>query len=240
MTNRKSKTSIKSLLLSVIGIVTYPFINIFNSIKINDTNHLDNLPNRNVLFVSNHQTYFWDVITLYHIFSAHSWGKKKKLGFPYYLIRPYTEINYVAASKTMNSSFVAKLFALAGAITVKRTWNNSSGESLSGLDVGDTRNISRAIENNWMITFPQGTTSPFAPGRKGTGFIIKQNKPIVIPVVIKGFSNTFSKKGIGVKRINSKLEVTFKAPLNIGYNSSSDEILHLVMDAIEQSEKFNI
>ena len=79
MTNHKNKPPLKSLLLSVIGFVTYPFINVFNSIKINDIYHLDNLPKRNVLFVSNHQTYFWDVITLYHIFSAHSWGKKKKL-----------------------------------------------------------------------------------------------------------------------------------------------------------------
>ncbi len=237
--NPKVRSTGKSTLLSIIGLLSYPFINLFNSLKINDSNHLDNLPENNVLFVSNHQTYFWDVITLYHIFSAHYWDKKKKLGIPYYLIRPFTNINYVAAGSTMSGSLVARMFALAGAVTVKRTWNSSSGEKLTGLDIGDTRNISRSLEKNWLITFPQGTTTAFAPGRKGTAFIIKQNKPIVIPIVIKGFSNTFNKKGIGIKRMKTTLEVTFKAPLQIDYNASTDKILDQIMDAIEQSEKFN-
>ena len=127
---------------------------------------------------------------------------------------------------------------LAGAITVKRTWRAEGGEVRRGLDPGDTRKIARALDHNWVITFPQGTTKPFAPGRKGTAFIIKQTKPIVVPVVITGYWRAFNKKGLKFKKKGTKLSVTFKAPLNIDYNQSTEQILETVMDSIEQSKKF--
>ncbi len=230
----------KGFLFFIIGIFTYPIINIINSLTIKGMNHLKRLPKNNVLFVSNHQTYFLDVITFNHIFCAAAWGKRKRLGIPYYLLWPFTRINYVAASTTMKSTLLSRIFTLAGAITVKRTWSDSSTEKISGLDIGDTRNISRALENNWVITFPQGTTTPFAQGRKGTAFIIKQNKPIVIPIVIKGFSEAFGKKNFKLLKWRSPLQVTFKAPLSINYDLSTEAILQQIMDAIEQSPSFNL
>jgi 1-acyl-sn-glycerol-3-phosphate acyltransferase len=138
----------------------------------------------------------------------------------------------------MKSSFISKLFTLAGALTVKRTWRADGNEVRRNLDPSDTRKIERALQNNWVITFPQGTTKPFAPGRKGTAFIIKHHKPIVIPVVISGFWRAFNKKGLKFKKKGSLLSVTFKAPLHIDYNDPSEKILEQVMDAIEQSKKF--
>jgi 1-acyl-sn-glycerol-3-phosphate acyltransferase len=107
-----------------------------------------------------------------------------------------------------------------------------------GLEPADTRNISRALNKSWVITFPQGTTKPYAPGRRGTAFIIKHDKPTVIPVVISGFWRAFDKKGLKFKKKGSLLSVTFKAPLQIDYEESLDVILDKVMDAIEQSKKF--
>jgi len=89
-----------------------------------------------------------------------------------------------------------------------------------------------------VITFPQGTTKPFAPGRKGTAFLIKQNKPIVIPVVIQGFWRAFNKKGLKFKKRGTPLHVTFKKPLELNYDAPTEEILQQIMDAIEQSKKF--
>jgi 1-acyl-sn-glycerol-3-phosphate acyltransferase len=200
--------------------------------------HLDNLPRKNVLFVSNHQTYFADVITFIHIFCAHSWRKKNKLGIPFYLLWPFTRIKYVAAEETMKSNWLTKLFSLAGAVTVKRTWRSEGGEVRKGLDPSDTRKIHKALENNWVITFPQGTTKPFAPGRKGTAFIIKQNKPVVVPVVISGYWRAFNKKGLTFKKKGSKLSVTFKEPLQIDYNDTTENILEVIMNSIEQSKSF--
>lgn len=199
--------------------------------------NLKNLPNRRVLFVSNHQTYFADVITFIHIFCANMWGKTNRLGLPYYLLWPFTRIKYVAAEETMKSNWLTKIFTLAGALTVKRTWRAEGGEVRRGLDPGDTRKIERALDNNWVITFPQGTTKPFAPGRKGTAFIIKQTRPIVVPVVISGYWRAFNKKGLKFKKKGTKLSVTFKAPLEIDYEASTESILEKIMDSIEQSRE---
>jgi 1-acyl-sn-glycerol-3-phosphate acyltransferase len=229
---------LKSIVYFFIGIFTYPGLAIINKIKISGTEHLKNLPKKNVLFVSNHQTYFADVITFLHIFCAVKWGKQNKLGIPYYLLNPFTRVHYVAAEETMKKSWLSRLFKWAGAITVKRTWRKEGKEVQRGLDPGDTRKIARALENNWVITFPQGTTKPFAPGRRGTAFIIKHNQPIVIPVMISGFWRAFNKKGLTFKKKGSLLSVQFKEPMKINYDDSIDNILENVMDAIEQSKKF--
>src|SRR6202000_2057859 len=207
-------------------------------LKISGTEHLRNLPKGNVLLVSNHQTDFADVITFLHIFCAVKWGKKNRLGLPYYLLNPFTNVYYVAAEETMRSSWVSRLFTMAGALTVKRTWNNGRSEVRRELDPSDTRKINRALESSWVITFPQGTTKAFAPGRKGTALIIKQNKPIVVTGVISGFWRAFNKTGMKLKKGGVPLSVTIKEPLKIDYDAPAEEILAQIMDAIEQSKKF--
>ncbi|WP_052324217.1 lysophospholipid acyltransferase family protein [Flavihumibacter sp. ZG627] len=229
---------VRKLVYAVVGIVSYPGLCWVNKIKITGTENIENLPRKNVLFVSNHQTYFADVITFLHIFCAVKWGKRNELGIPYYLLNPYTNVYYVAAEETMKGSWVSKFFILAGALTVKRTWRQGATEVRRGLDPSDTRKIERALSNSWVITFPQGTTRPFAPGRKGTALIIKKNRPIIVPVVINGFWRAFNKKGLSFKKKGSLLTVNFKEPLQIDYDASPDMILEQLMDSIEQSRKF--
>ncbi len=229
---------VRKIVYAIVGLFSYPGLAIINKLKISGTEHIKDLPRENVLFVSNHQTYFADVITFLHIFCAVKWGKANKLGMPYYLLNPFTRVNYVAAEQTMNGSWISRLFTLAGALTVKRTWNAEAKETRKGLDPSDTRKITRALEKNWVITFPQGTTKPFAPGRKGTVLIIKQTKPIVIPVVINGFWRAFNKTGLKLRKRGTILSVQFKEPLTIDYDARSEDILAQLMDAIEQSKKY--
>lgn len=229
---------VRKLVYATVGIVSYPGLALINRINISGTEHLKDLPKHNVLFVSNHQTYFADVITFLHIFCAVKWRKENKLGIPYYLLNPFTSVYYVAAEETMKGSFLSRIFSLAGAITVKRTWRANGEEVQRNVDMADTSKINEALSDSWVITFPQGTTKPFAPGRKGTAHIIKQNKPIVVPVVINGFWRAFTKKGLSFKKKGSLLSVKFKEPLNIDYNDSVENILEKVMDAIEQSRKY--
>lgn len=228
----------RRIIYGTLGLATYPGIALVNKLKVNGAEKLKALPKRNVLFVSNHQTYFADVITFLHIFFAAKWGKYKGLGIPYYLLNPVTKVYYVAAAETMNDTWLTRLFAKAGAITVKRTWRSEGKEVQRGLDPADTRKIARALDTSWVITFPQGTTKPFAPGRKGTAYIIKQNQPIVVPIIISGFWRAFNKKGLKFKKRGTILSVTIKDPLVIDYNDSVENILDQVMDAIEQSKKF--
>ncbi len=228
----------RSLIYGVVGLFTYPGLALFNKVDIEGSEHLENLPHKNVLFVSNHQTYFGDVIAFVHIFCAVKWGKYNRLGIPYYLLNPFTNVFFVAAEETMNSSWLTRLFKLGGALTVKRTWRAEGADVSRDRDVIDTQKIDKALTKSWVITFPQGTTKPFAPGRKGTAHIIKNNKPIVVPVVINGFWRAFTKKGLTFKKVGTPLTVRFKAPLVIDYTNSVEVILEQVMDAIEQSKDF--
>ena len=229
---------VRKIVYVIAGSISYPGLAIINKLKISGTEHIKNLPKENVLFVSNHQTYFADVIALFHIFCAVKWGKKDKLGIPYYLLNPFVHVNYVGAEQTLKKTWLARFFSLAGAITVKRTWNTDANENRKGLDPSDTRKIIRALDKNWVITFPQGTTTAFAPGRKGTAVIIKQNKPIVIPIVVEGFREAFDKKGLRLRKKGSTLSIRFKEPMTIDYEASPEDILIQLMDAIEQSKKF--
>ncbi len=200
--------------------------------------YLDDLPRENVLFVSNHQTYFADVISFLHIFCANLWGKKNKLGLPYYLLWPYTKVKFIAAEETMKSNFLTRIFSLAGAVNIKRTWRKDGEEINRDKDDRDVENILNALKKNWVITFPQGTTKPFAPGRKGTAHIIKHNKPVVVPIVINGFWRAFDKKGLLFKKKGIDLTIRFKEPLDINYEDPVEDILEQVMHAIEQSKEF--
>lgn len=229
---------IRKIVYAIVGVFSYPGLMIVNKLKITGTEHIENLPAKNVLFVSNHQTYFADVIAFLHIFCAVKWRKKNKLGLPYYLLNPFTRVYYVAAEETMKSSWISRLFTLGGALTVRRTWKKDAGDVRRGLDPSDTRKIERALNNAWVITFPQGTTKPYAPGRKGTAYIIKHCRPVVIPVVIQGFWRAFNKKGLTFKKKGVQLSVTFKPPLQINYEAPAEEILVQIMDAIEQSKKY--
>jgi len=229
---------VRKLIYAAVGVFSYPGLAIVNRLQIKGSEYLRKLPKTNVLFVSNHQTYFADVITFLHIFAAVKWGKINRLGIPYYLLNPFTRVFYVAAEETMRGSWISRLFTLAGALTVKRTWKENGVEVRKGLDPSDTRKIHRALEKNWVITFPQGTTKPFAPGRKGTAHIIKINRPVVIPVVISGFWRAFDKKGLKFKKTGIRLSVTFKEPLDIDFDAPSEIIMEKVMDAIEQSKEY--
>jgi 1-acyl-sn-glycerol-3-phosphate acyltransferase len=79
---------------------------IINKLHIEGTENLEKLPKKNVLFVSNHQTYFADVITFLHIFCAVKWGKHNRLGIPYYLLNPFTNVYFVAAEETMKDNWL--------------------------------------------------------------------------------------------------------------------------------------
>lgn len=230
---------IKRFLIFIFGVVSYRRYNGFNKLKISGTENLKNLPDKNVLFVSNHQTYFADVFAMYHVFCSVQNGYENSIHNPVYLLNPVVDMYYVAAKETMNKGILTKIFAYTGAITVKRTWRNAGKDVNRRVDLNEIENIIKALEHGWVITFPQGTTKAFAPGRKGTAHLIMEKKPIVVPVVIDGFRRSFDKKGLIVKKTGIEQSMRFKAPLQFDWeNENKNTILARIMDAIEQSEKF--
>ena len=139
----------------------------------------------------------------------------------------------------MQSGLLPKIFAYAGAITVERTWRAKGEEVNRSVNPDDTKNIGIALEDGWVITFPQGTTKPFKPIRKGTAHIIKQYKPIVVPIVIDGFRRSFDKKGLRIKKRNILQSMVIKEPLEIDYeNDSIEKIVEQLEYSIEQHQSF--
>ena len=229
---------IKKIFISIIGFFTFPGLNIFNKTKIKGTENLEHLPKRNILFVSNHQTYFADVITMIHIFCSNKWGFKNNIKLPIYLLNPKIDTYFVAAEETMKDGLLPKIFAYVGSVSIKRTWRESGKDINRQVDPNDISNIGKALDNGWVITFPQGTTKPFVEARRGTAHVIKKYKPIVVPVVINGFRRAFDKKGLKYKKTGINLSVTIKPALEINYDMDSDKILEQIMYAIEQSNEF--
>ncbi len=231
---------IKRSLIFLLGSSTYNRFNGFNKLKVTGTEYIKDLPSTNVLFVSNHQTYFADVMALYHVFSSVNNGYEDTIKNPIYLLNPKVDFYYVAAKETMNSGFLPKLFKLTGAITVKRTWRNAGKDVDRRVDLSEVDNIKTALDNGWVVTFPQGTTKPYAPGRRGSAKIVLQNQPIVIPVVIDGFRRSFDKKGLKIKKKGIEQSITFKPPLEIDYeNDNANVVMDKIMTAIEQTEEFD-
>ncbi len=232
---------LKRLVIFILGIVSYRRFNGFNKLKISGTENLVDLPDSNVLFVSNHQTYFADVAAMYHAFCSVNNGYLNTIKNPVYLLNPKVDFYYVAAEETMNKGFLTKIFKIAGAVTVKRTWRAEGKNVNRMVDLSEVENIMKALDNGWVITFPQGTTTAFAQGRKGTARLVKSQRPIVVPIKINGFRRAFDKKGLKVKVTGVKPTLEFKKPLDIDYDEESpQEILDKIMTAIEQTQDFNI
>jgi 1-acyl-sn-glycerol-3-phosphate acyltransferase len=229
---------VKKMLISLIGIITFSRYSWRNKTVIEGTEHLDDLPHNNVLFVSNHQTYFADVIAMLHVFCSHKWGFRNRISNPVYLLSPRHNTYFVAAEETMKAGIIPKIFAYVGSISVKRTFREAGQDINRKVRIHDVSNIGKALEDGWVITFPQGTTKAFAPGRRGTTLVIKKYQPIVVPVVINGFRRAFDKKGLKLKKKGTTLSIRFKAPMQMDYNEEPDIMLQRIMQAIEQSEEF--
>ncbi len=230
---------LKKWVIRLAGVLSHRRYRGFNELQIEGSDILRNLPHNNVLFISNHQTYFADVMAMFHVFNAALSGRDDNIKNVGYLWNPKLNVYFVAAKETMKSGLLPKIFAYAGSISIERTWR-ASGENVNRqVKMSDISNINKALNDGWVITFPQGTTTPFKPIRKGTAHIIKHYKPIVVPIVIDGFRRSFDKKGIRVKKKNILQTMEIKAPLEIDYeNTSIDQIVEKIEYAIEQHPSF--
>jgi 1-acyl-sn-glycerol-3-phosphate acyltransferase len=232
---------VKKWIIRILGGMTHKRYRGFNELQIEGSEIIRTLPDSNVLFISNHQTYFADVVAMFHVFNASLKGREDSIKDVKYLWHPKMNIYYVAAKETMHSGFLPRIMAYAGAITVERTWRAKGKDVTEKRDVNpnDSENIKVALADGWVITFPQGTTKSFKPVRKGTAHIIKQHRPLVVPIVIDGFRRSFDKKGLRMKKKGILQSFIIKEPLGIDYdNDTIEEIVEKVEYAIEQHSSF--
>ncbi len=230
---------LKKWLIRIAAVITYRRYKGFNKLEIEGSQIIRDLPDTGVLFVSNHQTYFADVVAMFHVFNASLSGRKDTISNIGYIWNPKLNMYYVAAAETMKKSLLTKILAYAGSISIQRTWRADGQNVNRQVKMSDISNIGTALEDGWVITFPQGTTTPWKPLRKGTAHIIKKYRPIVVPVVIDGFRRSFDKKGLRIKKKGILQSMVIKEPLDIDYeNESFESIIEKLGYAIEQDSSF--
>ncbi len=230
---------IKKWLIRILGAITHQRFRGFNELQIEGSEVIKELPDKNVLFISNHQTYFADVVSMFHVFNASLSGRVDSIKNVGYLWNPKLNLYYVAAKETMKAGLLPKILAYVGSVSIERTWRSEGKDVKRQVRMSDISNIGKALDDGWVITFPQGTTTPFKPIRKGTAHIIKRYKPVVVPIVIDGFRRSFDKKGLRIKKKNILQSMEIKAPLEIDYdNETTEEIVKKIEFAIEQHPSF--
>lgn len=230
---------LKKWLIRILALISHKRYRGFNTLEIEGADIIRSLPDANVLFVSNHQTYFADVVAMFHVFNASLKGRDNNINNIGYIWNPKLNMYYVAAAETMKKSLLTKILAYAGSVSVERTWRAEGKDVNRQVKMSDISNIGKALSDGWVVTFPQGTTTPWKPLRKGTAHIIKKYKPVVVPVVIDGFRRSFDKKGLRIKKKGILQSMVIKEPLNIDYeNESFDAIIEKLEYAIEQHPSF--
>ena len=222
---------LKRLIIGFVGLITH---RTFRSkrFEIKGSKNLVNLPSTNVLFVSNHQTYFYDVIAMLHVFNSSVKGRIDSVKKPKYLISPKTNLYYIASLETMKKSIITKLLTYAGAVLVQRSWRES-GESVSrDIRSEDPDKIKLALKDGWVITFPRGTTDNSKPIRKGTAHIIKSNDPLIVPINLIGFKDVFQRNGLKVINRKKFFSIEIMKPLQIDMTKKSIEEITMELEKL--------
>lgn len=226
---------IKRFIIQILGVVSHGRYRRFNKLQIEGSDVIRSLPDKNVLFISNHQTYFADVAAMFHVFNASLKGRDNSIKNIGYLWDPKLNVYFIAAKETMKAGLLPKIFAYAGSISIDRTWRAAGKDVNRQVKMSDVSNIKKALEDGWVITFPQGTTKPFKPIRRGTAHIIKTYRPVVVPIVIDGFRRSFDKKGLMIKKRGILQSMVIKEPLEFDFeNDTVDEVVKKIEIAIEQ------
>ena len=216
---------IKKWLIRILGFLSHQRFNRFNKLKIEGSEVIKSLPENNVLFVSNHQTYFADVFAMFHVFNASLSGREDSIKNVMYLWQPKLNIYFIAAKETMKDGIFPRILAYVGSVSIDRTWRSKGEEVNRQVKMSDISKIGTALNDGWVITFPQGTTTPFKPIRRGTAHIIKNNSPLIVPIKLLGFNDVFQRNGLKIlnrKKIFS-MEICKPIRKNI-HENSIDEI----------------
>lgn len=217
---------LKRLLFTVLGAFNWVRFAVFNRLTYEGREHLAGLPKAGVLLVCNHLTYYIDVLALHHAVAGPRCS-------PFDGLRANLDMEFIAATETLNDrGWLPRIFKYTGAVMIRRTWRQGEKEVQRAVDPADLERIGAALKRGWLVTFPQGTTTPGAPVRKGTAHIIRQHAPVVVPVILRGFEKAFQKKGFRRIGRGVELSIRFAAPLPIGPEDSVEKILEVISQAI--------
>lgn len=214
-----------------IGVANWIRFSLLNRITFTGREHLAGLPPTGVLLVANHLTYYIDVFAIHHAIADERCS-------PFGGFRANLDCGFIAAFETLHErGLIPRLFKYCGAVLVRRSWREGEREVKRPIDPADLERIGKALGRGWLITFPQGTTAPGAPVRKGTAHLIRAHRPIVVPVRVEGFDRAFDRRGLRRIGRNVPLAVHFGAPLDIRPDDSVERVIEILSTAILPIEK---
>jgi len=180
-----------------------PYFAILNDIHVEGDEILKDLPRRNVVFLSNHQTYFLEAVTFFDlVYVRHQ--------FP--LEAPV--LRFSAAEETMKKNLLTKLMTLAGGVTFKRSFREGGIDVQRPVDMDGVERVEEAIRDGWLLHFPAGTTRRGAPLRAGVSRLLHNTKAVAVPVRVDGFRDLLLHKQLPGKLFRS-CSVKIHPPLEL-------------------------
>ena len=155
---------------------TVPYFRLLNRLQVTGAPVIETLPRKNVVFLSNHQTYFIEAMAFFDlVYVRHH--------FP--LENPF--VRFSAATETMKHNLLTRLFIKAGGVTFRRSFREGGVEVKRTVDFEGVAKVEEAIATGWLLHFPAGTTQRGAPLRPGIAQLLHRTKAVAVPVRVDGF-----------------------------------------------------
>jgi 1-acyl-sn-glycerol-3-phosphate acyltransferase len=193
----------RGMILTIGNLATPVYFRWLNSVKAEGDEVLKTLPRKNVVFLSNHQTYFTEAIAFFDLF---------------YIVHglPYEDphLRFSAATETMKKNLVTQVLTYAGGVTFRRSFREAGKEVKRPVDFEGVGKIEEAIETGWLLHFPTGTTQRDAPIRPGIAQLLHRTKPIAVPVRVDGFRDLLLHKQFP-GRTGKQATIRFFPPMDL-------------------------
>ncbi len=182
---------------------TIPYFRLLNRVRVTGDAIIDRLPRKNVVFLSNHQTYFMEAMAIFDVVYVRH---RLPLEDPF--------MRFSAATETMKQNPLTQLFTKAGGVTFRRSFREGGQEVKRAVDFEGVAKVEEAIANGWLLHFPAGTTQKGAPLRPGVAQLLHRTKAVAVPVRVDGFRRLLLYKQIPGK-ILRKCHLTLHPPLDL-------------------------
>ncbi len=193
----------RGMILTIGNLATPVYFRWLNSVKAEGDELLKTLPRRNVVFLSNHQTYFTEAIAFFDLlYIVH--------GLPY----EDPHLRFSAATETMKKNLVTQVLTYAGGVTFRRSFREAGKDVKRPVDFEGVGKIEEAIATGWLLHFPTGTTQPHAPIRPGVAQLLHRTKSIAVPVRVDGFREMLLHKQFP-GRTGNQATIRFFPPMDL-------------------------
>lgn len=193
----------RGMILTIGNLATPVYFRWLNELKAEGDELLETLPRKNVVFLSNHQTYFTEAIAFFDLlYIVH--------GLPY----EDPHLRFSAATETMKKNLLTQVLTYAGGVTFKRSFRDAGKEVNRPVDLAGVGKIEEAIATGWLLHFPTGTTQASAPIRPGMAQLLHRTKPIAVPMRVDGFKELLLHKQLP-GRTGKKASIRLFPPMDL-------------------------